>query len=93
MWPTWVLSALDEPHIGPMNLAIRVYLVSVHSFEMVSVAVNYTHQRVTCNDSCNFQGRDYIGDQKLSRLAEIRSKRTKLDNFRNKIKPNFVLQI
>ena len=24
MGPTWVLSALDGPHVGPMNLAIRV---------------------------------------------------------------------
>ena len=24
MWPTWVLSAPDGPHVGPMNLAIRV---------------------------------------------------------------------
>ena len=23
MWPTWVLSAPDGPHVGPMNLAIR----------------------------------------------------------------------
>ena len=23
MGPTWVLSAPDEPHVGPMNLAIR----------------------------------------------------------------------
>ena len=23
MGPTWVLSALDEPHVGPMNLAIK----------------------------------------------------------------------
>ena len=23
MGPTWVLSGLDGPHIGPMNLAIR----------------------------------------------------------------------
>ena len=26
MGPTWVLSVLDEPHVGPMNLAIRVGL-------------------------------------------------------------------
>ena len=26
MGPTWVLSAPDGPHVGPMNLAIRVYL-------------------------------------------------------------------
>ena len=24
MGPTWVLLALDEPHVGPMDLAIRV---------------------------------------------------------------------
>ena len=26
MGPTWVLSAPDGPHVGPMNLAIRVCL-------------------------------------------------------------------
>ena len=26
MGPTWVLSAPDGPHDGPMNLAIRVYV-------------------------------------------------------------------
>ena len=26
MGPTWVLSAPDGPHSGPMNLAIRVYI-------------------------------------------------------------------
>ena len=26
MGPTWVLSAPDGPHVGPMNLAIRVAL-------------------------------------------------------------------
>ena len=27
MRPTWVLSAPDGPHVGPMNLAIRVYMI------------------------------------------------------------------
>ena len=27
MGPTWVLSAPDGPHVGPMNLAIRVLLI------------------------------------------------------------------
>ena len=27
MGPTWVLSAQDGPHIGPMKLAIRVALL------------------------------------------------------------------
>ena len=26
IWPTWVLSAPDGPHVGPMNLAFRVML-------------------------------------------------------------------
>ena len=26
MGPTWVLSALEGPHVGPMNIAIRVML-------------------------------------------------------------------
>ena len=26
MGPTWVLSAPDGPHVGPMNLAIRVLI-------------------------------------------------------------------
>ena len=28
MGPTWVLSAPDGPHVGPMNLANRVSMVS-----------------------------------------------------------------
>ena len=31
MGPTWVLSAPDGPHIGPMNLAIRVVSLSTGS--------------------------------------------------------------
>ena len=29
MGPTWVLSAPDGPHVGPMNLAIRVVSTAV----------------------------------------------------------------
>ena len=31
MGPTWVLSAPDGPHVGPMNLAIRVMYSNAHS--------------------------------------------------------------
>ena len=31
MWPTWVLSAPDRPHVGPINLAVRVSMVSFRS--------------------------------------------------------------
>ena len=30
MGPTWVLSAPDGPHVGPMNLAIRVLTALCH---------------------------------------------------------------
>ena len=29
MGPTWVLSAADGPHVGPMNLAIREMLMNI----------------------------------------------------------------
>ena len=35
MGPTWVLSAPDGPHVGPMNLAMRV--------ELLNTAENYFH--------------------------------------------------
>ena len=31
MGATWVLSALDGPHVGPMNLAFRVMLLQTGS--------------------------------------------------------------
>ena len=36
MGPTWVLSAPDGPHAGPMNLAIREWLTSEEKFTSVS---------------------------------------------------------
>ena len=30
MWSTWVLPALDGPHVGPMNLSIRVVKISLN---------------------------------------------------------------
>ena len=33
MGPTWVLSAPDGPHVGPMNLAIRVLLLTKINFD------------------------------------------------------------
>ena len=32
MGPTWVLSAPDVPHVGPMNLAIRDMLIHIYVF-------------------------------------------------------------
>ena len=33
MEPTWILSAPDEPHIGPMNLAIKVYTFNLYIWD------------------------------------------------------------
>ena len=38
--PTWVLSALDGPHVVPMNLAIRVVVVSKGLFVLVTYKQN-----------------------------------------------------
>ena len=37
MGPTWVLSAADRPHVGPLNLAIRV--IPISPGELVYVVV------------------------------------------------------
>ena len=46
MGPTWVLSAPDGPHVGPMNLAIRAYL-AVHAIQASNSAIHtaWPHQR------------------------------------------------
>ena len=38
MGPTWVLSVPDGPHVGPMNLAIRVYyqIFSLYKFNFLN---------------------------------------------------------
>ena len=36
MGPTWVLSAPDGPHIGPMNLAVRDFSIC-HSYSSVLI--------------------------------------------------------
>ena len=41
MGPTWVLSAPDGPHVGPMNLAIRVYIhIYIYIYICVCVCVS-----------------------------------------------------
>ena len=40
MGPTWVLSAPDGPHVGPMNLAIRECARSVLNFDFIEKATN-----------------------------------------------------
>ena len=39
MGPTWVLSAPDGPHVGPMNLAIRVQLEHIILVKLTSYIV------------------------------------------------------
>ena len=37
MGPSWVLSAPDGPHVGPMSLAIRDCVVSARQEQMVCI--------------------------------------------------------
>ena len=50
MGPTWVLAAPDGPHVGPMNLAIRVFISWSKDSSLVSLIVtcSYVHYAVTC---------------------------------------------
>ena len=57
MGPTWVLSAPDGPHVGPMNLAIRGLPLKAHTWYDAPVAGTGTlrpvdeHREVCCVDS------------------------------------------
>ena len=42
MGPTWVLSAPDGPHVGPMNFAIRVVLI-FHTTETACEIIEWLH--------------------------------------------------
>ena len=49
MGPTWVLSAPDGPHVGPMNLAIRVSNLWVPIFNMLSSIMRIYSQLEICH--------------------------------------------
>ena len=49
MGPIWVLLAPGEPHVGPMNLAIRVCALCVH----VHAWRNEAHLHSSCFCGCN----------------------------------------
>ena len=49
MGPTWVLSAPDGPHVGPMNLAIRDYIIrSPRTWRYWATNRHSVVYRVTC---------------------------------------------
>ena len=55
MGPTWVLSAPDEPHAGPMNLAIRVIHVQPWlKYDSKRSPWNYHSPHSTINTLCTF---------------------------------------
>ena len=51
MGPTWVLSAPDGPHVGPMSLAIRVVLV-IHGCHF-SISLDRCTSILTCLSPLN----------------------------------------
>ena len=38
MGPTWVMSAQDGPHVGPMNLAIKVVAMKIQIWQHFRIA-------------------------------------------------------
>ena len=62
MGPTWVLSAPDGPHVGPMNLAIRVpsitpalcldtnFILNMGEGPMFTIKMSYLHNRISYTD-------------------------------------------
>ena len=61
--PTWVLSAPDGPHVGPVNLAIRVYMLQQHScwifitFLQWSLSWNLDEHEMVLPWSLNYNGK------------------------------------
>ena len=48
MEPTWVLSAPDGPHVGPMNLVIRVYLLQKYRACPLNAHLKYDYEDDLC---------------------------------------------
>ena len=60
MGPTWVLSAPDGPHVGPMNLAIR------------DIAVSLSHPVEIRPGANSLSGEpDYFGRNKISSGGDL----------------------
>ena len=57
MGPTWVLSAPDGPHVGPMNLAIRV--ITSHHF---CIFISNIYRRCTNTLRPGQNGRNFADD-------------------------------
>ena len=53
MGPTWVLSAPDGPHVGPMNLAIRVY--KPDQDRTLSFIIGFLNGDVKAPEQLNYQ--------------------------------------
>ena len=54
MGPSWVLSALDGPHVGPINLAIKVVIFHVGGDNGVSSVINNVQASWEWLDSAMF---------------------------------------
>ena len=78
--PTWVLSASDGPHIGPMNLAIRVdfeiqnnkvyicwMLVRSYLISWIFISI---YPKFQCNSKLNFQFHLWFWIHKVTRHTQ-----------------------
>ena len=59
MGPTWVLSASDGPHDGPMNLAIRAVLLNFVEFSHYEWNISIVIVMIGEDHQDDFSGYDY----------------------------------
>ena len=69
---TWVLSAKDGPHVGPMNLAIRVcYCVAIHYIDVIMTTVASQITSLTVVYSTVYSDADQRSHQSSASLAFV----------------------
>ena len=75
MGPTWVLSAPDEPHVGPMNLAIRDGLMPLSKARKPRRALITKNDNVLYNYSGIFSSRikklDWYWSYKIGKIFTL----------------------
>ena len=79
MGPTWVLSAPGRPHVGPMNLAIRVVIL---------VVLCETHPCLNFNNSLTHWGR-----HKINAILQTFSNAMKMFEFQLKFHWSLFLKV
>ena len=72
MGPTWVLSAPDGPHVGPMNLAIRVTLHATKGMVYFASIMRWeAGPRLNIKDRLSRYGDSHVKDKTAGRTSYL----------------------